>query len=563
MDGNIEQSRKLEVIEQLYSEYKKVEKWAVIVGISEYKHQPWNLNYAHRDAEELHKLLLTENGGNFKQENIRLLTNREATKRNIEIALHDFLHKPDKNDLVILYFACHGVPNPKRPNNKLYLLAYDTEPERIAATGLRMREIDDALRDTLIADKVIILADTCHSGGIGGNLGNRSVSDHSEYVNKYLKSLGTAQPGVALLTSAEAREVSREDKKWGGGHGVFTHFVLEGMRGKADTNNDGIVTVGELFEYVRKNVKRSTGDLQHPSIGTNQYDRNLPLAINANFKITSNIPENSKNNNCKRNQKLQSLKEESFCRCRRNWELNGLETEEIDRLTSDKNINILDASSQVVSGKLNIFTGNLGIGKSLIAENFFQNVVDKALQDIHAPIPIFLKAPDLSKSLLEFVKEYCIDIKNTDRTDFILIIDEVDRLTQGMTFLRESALKLVELNPNSMVVLFSRPNKILEPNKNEEYRFNLINIPELSPEKSHYLIQKISQISSVYLKDISDLTESVKDAIKKPFFAILLGVYFKENNFNSFDNIGNLLSYLVETNLDDEEADRLSSQDDF
>ena len=282
--------RKLIPVE-LYSEYKQVEKWAVIVGISEYKHQPWNLNYAHRDAEELHKLLLTENGGNFKRENIRLLTDREATKRNIEIALHDFLQKPDKNDLVMLYFACHGAPNPRRPNGNLYLLAYDTEPEKIAATGLRMREIDDVLRDTLIADKVIILADTCHSGGIGGNLGNRSISDHSQRINEYLRGLGNAKPGVALLTSAEAREVSREGKEWGGGHGVFTHFVLEGMRGKADTNNNGIVTVGELFEYVRENVKQATNDRQHPSIGTNKYDRNLPLAIKVDLKVKTSPSE--------------------------------------------------------------------------------------------------------------------------------------------------------------------------------------------------------------------------------------------------------------------------------
>ena len=88
------QERKL-VAEEVYSKYKNIDKWAVIVGISKYQHKPWNLNYAHRDAEELYKLLLTENGGNFKQENICKLTNKEATTRKIRIALHDFLQKPD------------------------------------------------------------------------------------------------------------------------------------------------------------------------------------------------------------------------------------------------------------------------------------------------------------------------------------------------------------------------------------------------------------------------------------------------------------------------------------
>ncbi len=147
-----------------------------------------------------------------------------------------------------------------------------------------MREINDALKDILIAEKVIILADTCHSGGIDGGIGKRSISDNSELVNRYLQNLGTAKGGIALLTSAEAREVSREGKQWGEGHGVFTHFVLEGMRGAADRNRDGIVTTGELFEYVRDKVKQETDYRQHPNIGSNGFDRNLPITI-ANKQI--------------------------------------------------------------------------------------------------------------------------------------------------------------------------------------------------------------------------------------------------------------------------------------
>ena len=296
------QERNLVPVEQLRLEYKKIDKWAVIVGISEYQYRPWKLNYAHRDAEEIYKLIRTENGGNFKEKNIYKLINENATKRNIEIALHDFLQKPDKDDLVLLYFACHGAPNPNRPNKNLYLLTYDTAPDKIAATGLKMREIDDALKDTLIAEKVIILADTCHSGGIGGGIGKRSISDNSELVNRYLQSLSTAKGGIALLTSAEAREVAREGKDWGGGHGVFTHFVLEGMRGAADRNSDGIVTTGELFEYVRDKVKQATDYRQHPSIGSNGFDRDLPIAI-ARIEISEPILEPAEADNREKKQR--------------------------------------------------------------------------------------------------------------------------------------------------------------------------------------------------------------------------------------------------------------------
>jgi GUN4-like/Caspase domain len=264
--------------ELLYSEYRNCDRWAIIVGISRYQYQGWNLRYADRDAEELYKLLLTPSGGNFKEEFIAKLTNEEATTGNITRALRAFLKKPAREDLVIIYFACHGTPDFDRPGN-VYLLTHDTEPSDIAGTALPMREIDLSLKENLLAEKVIILADTCHSAAIGGGIGRRSAVDDSALVNRYLQKVSQAKGGIALLTSAEANEVSREDAKWGGGHGVFTHYLLEGMRGAGDLDRNGIVTVGELFEYVRDNVKRETNHDQHPSIGTNAYDRNLPVAI--------------------------------------------------------------------------------------------------------------------------------------------------------------------------------------------------------------------------------------------------------------------------------------------
>lgn len=164
----------VEEVKEIYSQYKKCDRWAVIVGISEYEYEPWNLNYAHRDAEELTKLLRSESGGNFKEEHIRLLTNKKATKRAIEDALYNFLGKPAKDDLVIIFFACHGATNGIR-NHPVYFLVHDTEPAKIASTGISMEAIDTVLKHHLLSEKVIIFADTCHSGSVGGGIGaNRS-----------------------------------------------------------------------------------------------------------------------------------------------------------------------------------------------------------------------------------------------------------------------------------------------------------------------------------------------------------------------------------------------------
>ena len=271
-----------------------VDRWAIVVGISKYKHENMNLRYADRDAEEVYKLLLSSSGGNFKADHVIKLTNDEATTAKITQALRSFLKKPAREDLVFIYFACHGSPDFDRPGN-VYMLTHDTDPNDIAGTALPMREIDLSLRENLLAEKVIVLADTCHSAAIGGGIGRRSTADNANLVNRYLTEVSTARGGVALLTSAEANEVSFEDAKWGGGHGVFTYYLLKGMQGEADLNQNGVVTVGELFEYVRDKVKEATEHRQHPSIGTNPYDRNLPLAIT--FSDIQNFDQSTKSKN--------------------------------------------------------------------------------------------------------------------------------------------------------------------------------------------------------------------------------------------------------------------------
>lgn len=273
--SNQPSTRKLELKQQ----YDNINRWAVIVGISNYQHSKINLKYADRDAEDLYQLLLTPEGGGFQADHICKLTNEQATTGNINRALRSFLKKPAREDLVLIYFACHGSPDPDRPGD-VYLLTHDTDPNDVAGTALPMEDIDRALKGILHSEKVIILADTCHSAAIGGGIGGRrSVADDSERMNGFLQKISQSKGGVALLSSAEANEVSFEDTQWGGGHGVFTHYLLEGMRGAGDRDGNGIVTIGELFEYVRDSVKQATGHRQHPSIGMNAYDRDMPIAI--------------------------------------------------------------------------------------------------------------------------------------------------------------------------------------------------------------------------------------------------------------------------------------------
>ena len=264
------------VAPKAYPEY--VNRWALIVGISTYKAPSLTLKYAHRDAEALSEILQTPSGGAFDKDHMRVLVNEQATNDAVRDALRTFLKKPAREDVVFVYFAAHGAPDPDRPNN-IYLITHDTDPANISGTAVPMNEVQTAFKDTLLAERVVLLADTCHSAAVGAVPG-RATTDNAAIMNLYLQQLSESKSGIAFMSSAEKGEVAREDAKWGGGHGVFTHYLLEGMRGAADTGpKDGKVSVGELFEWVREKVKDATEGKQHPSIGQQGFDRNLPIAI--------------------------------------------------------------------------------------------------------------------------------------------------------------------------------------------------------------------------------------------------------------------------------------------
>ena len=253
-------------------------RWAVVVGISKYQYAKKGippLQYAHNDAQSFMDFLYSPQGGGFKQANTKLLLDQQATTTNIRSSLFTFLKKAEKDDLVIIYFAGHGAPETGRPDN-LYLITYDTDPDDLASTAFPMWDMETALKRYIAADRVVILADACHSGGVGQDSGLRSFGN-SNLINSYLANLDKTKPGRAIMTASETNQLSHEGVQWKG-HGVFTYYLLEALKGKADTDGDGIVTIAEAYKYVYDNVRSATESQQHPTI-TGKYDVKLPLAV--------------------------------------------------------------------------------------------------------------------------------------------------------------------------------------------------------------------------------------------------------------------------------------------
>ena len=260
------------------SEFKG-KRWAIVIGISNYENEGVpDLQFADRDAQEFASFLLSPQAGlgGFDQDKVLLLTNEDATYRRIRSALFTFLKNPTEDDVVYVFWAGHGSPDPDRLND-LYLLPYDADPNDIAATSVLMEDLQDAIRRTAARDRIVI-TDACHSAGVGFE-GTRSLGAVNQINAAFLDRVAGSTGGTVVITSSEASQISREGLQWGGGHGVFTHFLVQGLRGDADENGDKIVDIHEMFEYVREHVKRETQSAQIPTISQSAFNPAWPMSM--------------------------------------------------------------------------------------------------------------------------------------------------------------------------------------------------------------------------------------------------------------------------------------------
>ena len=88
--------------------------------------------------------------------------------------------------------------------------------------------------------------------------------------------LAEAAPGTALIMSSKSNETSLESK--GLRQGVFSHYLIRGLKGEADRNKDRYVDISELFRFVSQNVQNYTGSQQSPMI-EGDYDPEMPVSI--------------------------------------------------------------------------------------------------------------------------------------------------------------------------------------------------------------------------------------------------------------------------------------------
>ena len=244
--------------ETVSTEGMEVKVWAVVIGVSSYGHMP-ALRYTDDDAYRMYAFLKSPEGGALKDDQIRILIDEDATKENITKGMNEVFSKAGPNDLVLLYFSGHGLKGSFLPidfdgfNNKLY---HDEINELFSKSPAKYK---------------LCIADACHSGSL---LAMKGTTENA--LSKYYKTLAQAQPGTALIMSSKSEETSLESS--GLRQGVFSHFLIRGLKGEADTDQNRVVAVQELFDFISENVKSYTGSRQSPVI-KGDYDATMTVGV--------------------------------------------------------------------------------------------------------------------------------------------------------------------------------------------------------------------------------------------------------------------------------------------
>jgi len=240
----------------------QIGKYAVIIGVSKYQDPDIrSLRFASVDAESIYQLMIDPKGGGFPEDNVRLLTDEQATREAIMQTIGEWLPgqvKPD--DMVLLFYAGHGgvevdLTGEESDGNSKYLIPYDSKLGGLFSTAI-LNSMMTTMLQRIQSNRMIFLIDCCYSGGASNlaALAIRSISSPGTKVETDVYS-DFSGSGRVVISASQPDQFSLELPEWN--HGLFTYNLLRGISGAADSNKDGFVTlVSEIYPFVFREVSQ-------------------------------------------------------------------------------------------------------------------------------------------------------------------------------------------------------------------------------------------------------------------------------------------------------------------
>ena len=260
--------------------------YGLVIGISQYQDPKIpKLKFTAADAQSLYQHLVSPDQAGFSPDNVRLLLNADATRRNMEKAISGWLFQNASPDsTVIVFFAGHGgLESDKTGSEKdgvsKYLLPWDADLEDLFSSGLSNTRFHELL-NTIKAQRLVVFMDACYAGGV--TEGARDIGLIESPYHRMAQGRGRM-----VIASAQPNQRSWEDENLG--HGIFTHHLLEALQGKADTDNDGCASVMDIFRYLQDTVpataRRVSQSLQEPLMFGDQISKDVVLTVNCRLMM--------------------------------------------------------------------------------------------------------------------------------------------------------------------------------------------------------------------------------------------------------------------------------------
>jgi len=232
--------------------------YVLIAGIDNYQDKSAKLNYAVKDANDIHTRISAQLATLFKKDQIHtmILTNEQVTRNKLLATLDGLAKNIRPGDYFILFTAGHGV----LIQNQYYILTQDYRGVLDAYCMIGSNEIVDATKKIKSLNQLLIF-DTCHAGGMD-NIVSGLYDARMVVIAKKM--------GLHIYASASSLEAAMDGYK---GNGLFTHHLLNGLDNnrKADTNGDKQVSIVELGAYTKGQTIDASGKMGH---------RQTPMIIN-------------------------------------------------------------------------------------------------------------------------------------------------------------------------------------------------------------------------------------------------------------------------------------------
>jgi len=218
--------------------------YVLTLAINKYRDKSLWLNYCVPDANAIAESFKSQESGLYENVYVSSLQDGEVTKEGISEEFERLSNLVTADDVFVFYISGHGTTYDDGDYYYLPVNIRYTSREEIPIQGVSKNDLIENL-SLIKAGKTLLMLDTCNSGAFFANSGQRGLSEKTA-IDRL-----TRATGHATLAASSDSQSAMEGYE---GHGVFTYVLLEGLKGEADSNDDGFVTLLELASYVENEV---------------------------------------------------------------------------------------------------------------------------------------------------------------------------------------------------------------------------------------------------------------------------------------------------------------------